>query len=69
MAIPSRPCQPVENEMDPQEIISQLRERHANVTAAIVAFERVEAGGGPKRGRPRKPMIELAPIAKTAKKQ
>jgi hypothetical protein len=55
--------------MDPQEIISQLRERHANVTAAIVAFERVEAGGGPKRGRPRKPMIELAPIAKTAKKQ
>ena len=38
--------------MDIQNILTELRQEHAQLTEAIVSLERLAAGQGKRRGRP-----------------
>jgi hypothetical protein len=38
--------------MDLEAILKELRDEHAHLSEAILAFERMDAGSGKRRGRP-----------------
>lgn len=48
--------------MDTEQILQDLRQRRDQLNEAILAFERLAAGAGPRRGRPPKWLA----VAKTA---
>lgn len=61
--------------MDTASILQELRRQRDQLAEAIVAFERIAAGSGPRRGRPPKwlaaakdPMV-AAPAEKPAAKK
>jgi len=61
--------------MDTTNILQELRRQRDQLAEAIVAFERLAAGSGPRRGRPPKWLVaakepEMAePIKMPAKKR
>jgi len=47
--------------MDIGNILTELREEHAQLTEAIISIERLAAGSGKRRGRPPAWMVAARP--------
>ena len=56
-------AQQLDNQMDIEAIIKQLREELAGINESILALERLEIGRGRRRGRPPAWLAEAKSIA------